>query len=147
MTVDYLNLLLGNTKQSEKYWKTELKLSVRDTFFYLWKDSEIPDFVLLDLKLSVNLADIFDKLPKLIGLVLTDDLLQRYKTAEKKIFFDSREVLVLSDVLQMVPVVKDDTQLTRLADVMTQCLRHPGHSWLHDMEKVAIQTGVTSSLV
>lgn len=67
--VEYLNLLLGNSAESEKYWKGEMTESIKMSFFYHHQDIN-----------TVNLPSSIDSLVD--KLKLAQELVQRTGTMD-----------------------------------------------------------------
>lgn len=99
--VGYLNFLFGDTKESTDYWNNELRWNLVTNFFFVGdtrkKLENVPD-----LKKSVDLQPIFEKLPAAIGVEINPAVLTRTKPSA---LFRGQSVIEKRDILSLNPIV------------------------------------------
>jgi hypothetical protein len=98
--VEYLNLLFGNTVDSQKYWNEEIVESIQKTYFYR---NEFPTPQLRNVKSQVNLPDMFKRLVHCLGIQMKP---QFYTDLNFEQAFHLKAIVRESDVECMVPKVK-----------------------------------------
>jgi len=99
ITIDYFNLLFGNSSDSRTYWKTSLSETLELNFFYL-QQSKVD---LERLKSQVDLKEMFHLLIQLNGIVLSPRFLAERDLSKT---FQLKRFISESDIIGMEPVAK-----------------------------------------
>lgn len=96
--VEYINLLFGNTSESQQYWNNEMKQSIIAT--YSCEEEDLHG----DLKSLVDLPKLFQSLIPAIGIRIKPSF---FRNLDMKLAFQLKRLLRESDVECIEPKLKD----------------------------------------
>ena len=102
LIVGFINLLFGDTEDSDNYWHSELWWNLIKNFFFVGDCRNHLKKIRKELKKHVDLLSIMERLPSKLGLEMRNGYL---KSISIKGFFRRAVVIKVSDILSLFPVV------------------------------------------